>query len=78
MDVCIAFKRHLALLDSVDANRRYDPSLRRIEAIRFLEQRTGIMSSGDGTWVGKYTFTTENLRAWHAAYEALRHSRACP
>jgi hypothetical protein len=42
-------------------------------SILYMENMTGIKSNGPMTYVGKTTFSKENLEAWHAWYITNRN-----
>lgn len=59
---------HFLVLESYLKDVNSDPSMRRIEAIHFLEIISGIKSNSDGNYFGKMSCSKDELEAWHKWY----------
>jgi hypothetical protein len=62
------FMDNFAVVNLYVKNTDSDPSLKRIEAIHFLESLTGISSKTDGTFFGKMSCSSEDVENWLAWY----------
>jgi hypothetical protein len=63
------FAYNFSLLDSFMKNEETETGHATNQAMIFMEKITGIKSDGIMTYVGKLTFSKENLVAWHKWYE---------
>lgn len=62
------FNKSFEVLELYLKDINSDPSLRRIEIVHFFETISGITASSDGTYVGKVTFSADNIKSWRNWY----------
>lgn len=67
---CEVFENRLLVVKNFVDGRDADSSLRRTEAIDFLENLTGIESESDRGYVGKLNPTSNDYREWLGWYKA--------
>lgn len=61
-------ENRLKIIKGYIDNGDSDPSLRRVEAINFLENLTGIESESDGSDIGKMEPTESDYQKWNNWY----------
>jgi hypothetical protein len=64
-----SFAYHFQILDSAKSSKPFDSIYRCcVPSIKFMEDKTGIQSITDGTFIGKIEFTEYDLIRWHGWY----------
>ena len=66
---CKQVEKRLEIIRDYVDGKNDDTTLKRVEAISFLEQLTGIQSQADGTEVGKLNPTQLDYNKWANWYE---------
>lgn len=69
------FAYHFAILDSVASVTPHDTLVNVTESIAFMERKTNIEASTDGTLVGRLACTKEDLKRWHEWYNLSLNKR---
>ncbi len=63
------FFRYYNYLDSISRHNPLDKSQKSIDAIKYMEENTGIKATTDRNYFGEILFAVEDLAAWKEWYD---------